>query len=47
MNSEKSFNFDVFLLFFQVTHLLNVLGFGGFCFLLGASKLINLSISFE
>jgi hypothetical protein len=25
----------------QVTHLLGVLGFGGFCYLLGASKLLQ------
>lgn len=30
----------------QVTHLLGVLGFGGFCFLLGASKLTNLTRAF-
>lgn len=47
VNIETSFDFDVCFLPLsinaQVTHLVGVLGFGGFCFLLGASKLINLT----
>lgn len=31
----------------QVTHLIGVLGFGGFCFVLGASELNNSCLDFS
>lgn len=43
----KVWIFSPYLVLFytQVTHLLGVLGFGAFCFILGASKLLSVSCS--